>query len=118
MVDLNSGRIIMHYSSNVKINVVQQTLVNSDRYFRTESAMKKGLNWAIKASSFTLPDDDAPLEPSELSTLNSITSKRPRRSPIKQKNIQKVESSKSGESSHTIPKKVGKFKRFLERLKG
>lgn len=123
MVDLSTGEIVRHYSANVKINMVQQAIFKGERYFRTASAAHSGLNLAIKASSFTLPSDDAPLEPSEPSTLNSFTtSKKPRRPSAKQKSSQKSESSKSGESSQTIPKtivkpkKVGRFKRFWIKL--
>lgn len=119
MINLDNGKIVRHYAANVKINMVQQTIFNGERFFRTASAKSNGLNLAIRASSFTLPSDDAPLEPSGFSTLNSFTTtKQPRRPSSKQKAVQKVEKPKSGEASHTKAKKVGRLKRFWNRLKG
>ena len=121
MVDLDKGKIITYYSANTKISMMQQALVNGERYFRTGSAKEKGLNWAIKANSFTLPIDDAPLEPSSSSTLNSFSpAKKPRSSSPRQKSSQnppKPRPSKSGEKAE-MPKKKGGILKGLMKLLG
>lgn len=69
MVDLDTDGIIQYYRVNTKLNFVQEAIFNGERYFRTESAMLQGLNWAFKASAFVLPDNDvASLAPSKESS--------------------------------------------------
>lgn len=55
MLTLDTKKTIQFYSPNTKLNVCQYTVFNESVYFRTESAKNKGLNWAIKADSFSLP---------------------------------------------------------------
>lgn len=122
MASLDNGAIVQRYGANTKINVVQETMVNGVRYFRTASAVKNGLNLAIKANSFNLPPENAPLEPSFIPTHSlSDNSKAPRKSSAaKQKvnqNVAKGESSKSGESPSPDRKGRGIFRRFLDRFK-
>ena len=65
MVTLDTKKMIQQYALNTKLNVVQYTYFNGSLYFRTLTAKERGLNWAIKADSFTLPVGlIASLEPS------------------------------------------------------
>lgn len=126
MVNLDNSKIIQHYSANVKINMVEQTMFNGERYFRTASASERGLNWAIKASSFMLPANDAPLAPLTSPTLNSnLQPKVPRSTSGKQKSSQKPVPSNNGEKGqpgHTAKKPEkragllkGLFKKFIRK---
>lgn len=84
MVDLRTRKVVQHYAANVKINLVQEATFEGIRFFRTNSAKERGLDWAFKASSFTLPESEfASLAPSEhslsdinLSTFNTPISKQ------------------------------------------
>lgn len=72
MLDLASGKIIQLYLANTKIQVVQKTILNEHTFYRTESAKRKGLDWAFRASAFGLPDEKAPSAPSSFSRPNSL----------------------------------------------
>lgn len=67
MRDLNTNKIIQHYSANTKIVVVQKCVTPVATYYRTESAKLNRLNYAFEASAFGLPNESAPLEHSLLS---------------------------------------------------
>ena len=76
MINLNTKRIIRHYSANTKIVVVQKCITSEGTYYRTASARHHYLNYAFKASAFGLPDEKAPSAPSKLSSnkLKSVIS--------------------------------------------
>lgn len=67
MRDLNTNKIIQHYSANTKIVVVQKCVTPVATYYRTEPAKLNRLNYAFEASAFGLPNEPAPLEHSLLS---------------------------------------------------
>lgn len=64
MVNLNTGKIIRHYSANTKINVVQKCVTPEKTYYRTQEAYHHYLNYAFEASAFGLPNEKAPSVPS------------------------------------------------------
>ncbi len=116
MVTLDTKKAVQSYCSNTKINVVQYTVFNDSVYFRTGSAKEHGLNWAIKADSFDLPDgylaslapDNSPAKKVASSTPSSLKLK-------KQKAVQKATPSKNEEK--VSPHKINLIKRFLNHLK-
>lgn len=121
MVNVATGAKVMCYSENTKINVVQETTYNEVRYFRTESAKEKGLDLAIKASTFDLPPDLASLEPSKkplndkFSSYNKFShSTKPNKKPSKTQKTPKSEEVISEERKHSI---LSAFKRFFRRKK-
>ena len=60
MVDLDTKENKQYYTSNTKIQVVEQATVDGIVYYRTAYAVRNGLNWAIEASSFASPIELAP----------------------------------------------------------
>lgn len=73
MVDLSNGAVVQHYGANTKINVVQETTIDDAKYFRTETAAGRNLDWAFKASDFELPPELASLEPSDKPLNNNFS---------------------------------------------
>lgn len=63
MINLDTSKIIQHYSANTKIVVTQKCLTDSGTYYRTSEAAKRDLNYAFKASAFGLPNEIAPSGP-------------------------------------------------------
>lgn len=63
MKNLNTGKIIQHYSRNTRIDVVQKCVTEIGTFYRTQSAAYNNLNWAFEASAFGLPDEKAPSVP-------------------------------------------------------
>lgn len=119
MVSLDDGTPIQYFSANTKLNVVQEATVDGVKYFRTESAARKGLNWAIKASSFSLPNEVASLEPSRKSFSNdkpySTYSKTPSHKKISK--TPKASESEEKVSEERRENLISAFKRFLRRKK-
>ena len=121
MVTLDTKKMIQQYALNTKLNVVQYTYFNDSLYFRTLTAKERGLNWAIKADSFTLPVGlIASLEP----TPNFSPQKKGthRSSPAtrttgksKQKSARKVATPKSEEV--VAPKKANVFTKLFNKLR-
>lgn len=64
MVNLNTGKIVRHYSANTKIVVVQKCVTPDKTYYRTADACHNYLNYAFEASAFGLPNENAPSAPS------------------------------------------------------
>lgn len=101
MMDLDKRTAVQHYSANTKIVVVQKCVLPEGAYYRTETAKKKGLNWAFKASALGLPDEKAPSAPSTTlyskydKTRKPATTPRPAK---KQTVSQKVAKPKGGEA--------------------
>lgn len=118
MVDLDTNKVKMHYGTNTKVNMVQETITNGTRYFRTASAVSEGLNWAIKADSFVLPTDDASLAPSVLPTLNSNStySKATRKPSAKQKSIQNSVEAPKSEGEASTRRQGGKLRKVFQKL--
>ena len=117
MVDLDTNKVKMHYGTNSKINMVQETTINGVRYFRTASAVSESLNWAIKADSFVLPTDDASLAPSVLSTQsNSTYSKATRKPSTKQTSIQNSVGVPKSEGEASTHRQGGKLKKVFQKL--
>ena len=101
MVNLNTGKIVRHYSTNTKIVVVQKCVTPDCTYYRTSEAAHHYLNYAFKASAFGLPNEKAPSAHS--SKLNSSThsntksAKRTLKPVKKQTTVQKTVSPNDGE---------------------
>lgn len=74
MVDLDTGEIVRHYSTNTKISVVQKCVTPDGTYYRTAESALHGLNHAFKGTAFGLPDEEAPSVPTrKLSALSPNT---------------------------------------------
>lgn len=103
MVNLNTGRIIQHYSANTKIALVQKCVMPDKTYYRTQEAAHHYLNYAFEASAFGLPNEKAPSVPSSkpnsLDKIHLDTSPETRtHNPVKkQKSIKKASAPKGGE---------------------
>lgn len=96
IVLLGTTEVVRYLSANTRINAVQETYFEGERYFRTEHAVVNGLDWAIKADSFILPTEDAsPVPNTRKLTLRNGEEKAA--APIKQKPIQKKEPAKGEE---------------------
>lgn len=104
MINLNTKRIIQHYSANTKIIVVQKCITSEGTYYRTASARHHYLNYAFKASAFGLPDEKAPSAPSATpGSLGSSSTKPASRTHLpveKTKKTPKKAASKDGERLH------------------
>ena len=102
MINLNTGKIVRHYSSNTRINVVQKCITPDKTYYRTAEAAHHYLNYAFEASAFGLPNEKAPSAPSVKSNTShtlynpkpTIRTPRPAKT---QKSAQKSASPKGGE---------------------
>lgn len=111
MRDLKTGKVIQFYASNTRINVVQKLVTDKGTFYRTESAVNNGLNWAFEASAFGLPNEVAlsvPTHSTPPTVRKSSTPKTPR---TKQKDIQKAEAPKDREEPKppVIPAKKPSF---------
>ena len=119
MVNLNTGKIVRHYSTNTKIVVVQKCVTPDCTYYRTFEAAHHYLNYAFKASDFGLPNEKAPsVHSSKPNSLNLHTSNSDnsvtRMPKEKQISSQKVVSPKDGEGRHL----EGWLKRIFRRNHG
>ena len=120
MISLDNGTTIQYYSANTKINVIQETIVDGVKYFRTESAANKGLNWAFKASAFDLPKDElASLAPSKESFSAESSDSPTQNSPKINTRPKEQRPSKSEEKVSEDRKKsiMQAFKRFFRKAK-
>lgn len=119
MVTLDTKKMVQQYAMNTKLNVVQYTIFNDSLYFRTLTAKEKGLNWAIKADAFVLPDELASLAPTpNLSPKKSVPNPKPvarKTGNQKQKSARKVATPKSEEV--VAPKKANIFSKLLKKLR-
>ena len=114
MLTLDTKKAIQFYAPNTKLNLVQYTLFNNAVYFRTESAKKNNLNWAIKADSFSLPNNYlASLAPSRIFLEKKVVSETP--SAQKTKIKQKQSSSSKNEGSNAAKQNL--IKRLMKHLK-
>lgn len=119
MVTLDTKKMVQQYALNTKINVVQYTIFNDSLYFRTLTAKEKGLNWAIKADAFILPDELASLapmpnfSPQKKGTHQSSPATRTTGKP-KQKSIPKTTAPKSEEAP---VEKQSLFSKLLKKLR-
>lgn len=119
MVNLNTGKIIRHFSANTKIVVVQKCVTPTCTYYRTADAAHHYLNYAFEASAFGLPNEKAPSEPSVYLSTNSLSNDKPEtRTPNKpaekQKSVQKVVLPEGGEGR----RRPNIFKRLFGRKHG
>lgn len=64
MRNLNTGKIVQHYSANTKIVLVQKCVTEIGTFYRTREAAHHYLNYAFEASAFGLPNEIAPSAPS------------------------------------------------------
>ena len=63
-IDLNTKKIVQHYSTNTKIQVVQDCYLNDTHYYRTQSSKDQNLDWAFEATAFgEKPTEKAPSAP-------------------------------------------------------
>lgn len=109
MLDLDTGKIIRHYSANTKIAVVQKYVTPDCTYYRTAEASENSLNYAFKASAFGMPDESAPSAPTRKVVPNNPKkySTRPggnpkSLSPKKNKKSAKEASSKDGKKKPSM----------------
>lgn len=120
MVNLNTGKIVQHYSSNVKIVVVQKCVTDKCTYYRTSDAAYHYLNYAFEASAFGLPNETAPPahsanpKPAHNPNLKKPLAKNTTKPVEKNKKSSKKESSKGGEKTHCI----SWVKKFFRRKNG
>lgn len=63
LVDLQTGKIVQYYSSNTRITLVEKCVTPEKTYYRTESSVRKDLDWAFEAAAFGLPNEEAPSAP-------------------------------------------------------
>ena len=120
MVTLDTKKMVQQYAMNTKLNVVQYTIFNDSLYFRTLTAKENGLNLAIRADAFILPDELASLAPTpnfspkEKGTHQSSSVTRTA-DKSKQKSARKVATPKSEEV--VAPKKANIFSKLLKKLR-
>lgn len=93
--NLNTGKIIQHYSRNTRIDVVQKCITEDNTYYRTSTAAYNNLNLAFEARDFGLPNEAAPSVPTQNSKIEKVL-----RTPSSQK--QKV-----SHTSEALPKDGG-----------
>lgn len=98
MVDLKTNKIIQSYSANTKIAVVQKCTTPEKTYYRTKTAMEKGLDWAFEASAFGLPNEVAP---SSTPCINSLIKE--------QKNKNNLKNGSSSDGEKTRAKLLGRL---------
>ena len=115
MNNLNNGKIIQHYSSNTRIDVVQKCVTEDNTYYRTESAAYNNLNWAFEASAFGLPNEAAPSVPHTNLPFNSRKKVIRRPSAKKQKSANKPALPKDGECKAQKKGIKNKFLAFFKR---
>lgn len=101
MMNLNTGKVVQHYSTNTKIVVVQKCVTPGCTYYRTAEAYHHYLNYAFKASDFGLPDEKAPsAHSSKINSTTHVNSKKAthtHKPKKKQTSAQKTVSPKGGE---------------------
>ena len=102
MINLNTGKVVQHYSTNTRITLTQKCVTPNKTYYRTSEAEHHYLNYAFEASAFGLPDEKAPSVPSAKSnsSLKHSNIKPAARTPKpdeKQTSSQKVVHPKDGE---------------------
>lgn len=113
MINLNTGEIVRHYSTNTKIAVVQKCVTPEKTYYRTYDAVHNYLNYAFEAEAFGLPNEKAPSAPSVKSNPEKKSATRTR--PTEKTNIYATfVSSKGGEGKTHI----GWLKRLFRRKNG
>ena len=113
MINLNTGKVVRHYSANTKIVVVQKCVTPEKTYYRTREAAHHYLNYAFEASAFGLPNEIAPSGPSP-KTPNGSRQKT-RTHTAKNKNSSKtVAPSKDGE----VGRRNGWIKNLFRRSNG
>lgn len=101
MVNLNTGKIVRHFSTNTKIVVVQKCVTSNGTYYRTREAAHHYLNYAFEAAAFGLPNEIAPPAHSTAPSKKKITSGTSAPNPAeKQTNAKKAALSKGGEARH------------------
>lgn len=117
MINLNTGKVVRHYSTNVKIVVVQKCVTPKKTYYRTADAAHHYLNYAFEASAFGLPNEKAPLEPSSHNSSSKKSDLKSARHAVKPKKKQKVSQkktlSKSGEGE-----RMNWFRKLFRRKNG
>ena len=119
MVDLSNGAVVQYYSTNTKINVVQETIIDGIKYFRTETAAGQSLDWAFKAFDFDLPNELASLGPSK-DYLNESSYDKKTHSENKTKILPKKQESSKSEEGISEDRKwslASAFKRFFRKSK-
>ena len=115
MKNLNTGKIIQHYASNTRIDVVQKCITPVGTFYRTQSAAYNNLNWAFEASAFGLPNEFAPSAPTGLPP-NKLSNTKALRKPStsKQKSVNTPALPKDGEVKAS---KIGFKNKLLALLK-
>lgn len=122
MMDLKKRISVQQYSANTKIVVVQKCILPEGTFYRTETAKKRDLDWAFKASAFGLPDEKAPSVHSSTSNSHFKKARKPARTSRpakKQTSSQKIARPKGGGAEQrrgwlykvkTLRRKYGKTK--------
>lgn len=115
MMDLKKRTPVQQYSANTKIVVVQKCVLPEGTFYRTETAKKRDLDWAFRASAFGLPDEKAPsVHLPDPNKLSRSTPRTPRSTTKNKKQRQTMVLSKDGEARPH----GGLLKRFLRRING
>lgn len=98
MVNLNTGKSVRQYCTNTKIAVVQKCVTPDKTYYRTYEAAHHNLNYAFEAEAFGLPNEKAPLAPSDSISLITHTKPvtRPTKPAIKHTAVQNASLPKNG----------------------
>lgn len=110
MIDLDRNKIVQYYSANTKLRVVQKCITPTTTYYRTAPATEKGLNWALKAAAFGLPNEHAP------SALSSSPSNSISHTPRINKNGIKTPRGSSKDGEKTLARILPKWiKKLLKR---
>ena len=110
--NLNTGKIVQHYSANTRIDVVQKCITVDCTYYRTSSAAYNNLNWAFEARDFGLPNEAAP----SAHTHNSQIKKVPHLpSPENKNESAYIALPKDGEAKATKRSLRAKFLALLKR---
>ena len=109
MKNLNTGKIIQHYSANTRLTMAQKCITPKGTFYRTRSAKEHGLNWAFEAPALGLPNEVAPSAPTTLPPTNSIGKQKDtlaKPSAEKQKSIQNITHPTKDGGSDGLAKKI------------
>lgn len=109
MKNLNTGKIIQHYSANTRLTMAQKCVTPKGTFYRTRSAKEHGLNWAFEAAALGLPNEVAPSAPTTLPPTNSIGMQKEslaKSSAEKQKPVQHIAHQTKDGGSEGLAKKI------------
>lgn len=94
-IELATGKKVQSYATNTKINFVQETTYDGEKYYRTSSARDQGLDVAFKADDFVAPEPETPAPSTDINSNTQIPSENTNNTETKDDSQQGV----SGQSS-------------------